>query len=531
MMKRKLLLSCLFAVAAHTGFSQIAFTAGSLSVLRVGDGSAALGTSATAVFIDEYSTSGTLIRSIALPTAVAGANRRLTLDGNTSGVSSSEGLLSLSQDGKKLTLTGYDAPTGTATIATSASATYNRVVGVIDGTGNINTSTALDIFNVQLISSAVGDGNNLWISGGTANIYATTIGATTATSIVARTGRSLRIFNNQLYASQISGTAGPIITVGTGLPTTTGQTIAGLSGMPTTTPSGREFFFADLDPTVPGYDVLYIANSANTDGIAKYSLVGGNWVLDNVIAGQYTGLTGVVSGNEVTLYGIRFAASANKLFKIVDASGYHAAITATATDIATAATNTVFRGVSLSPTVTTTPVKLLSFTGKEATNGVRLNWSTASEQNNSHYEIYRSADGQSFAKIGSVKGNGTTNEVLNYSFTDVSPLSGTAYYRLRQVDFDNRFEDYGPIPVKSSLQRNDLKVQVKDNSLQVSVFASTNATSEIKVYNISGNALAKVSATLTSGWNTVEVPFTASRGVYIVASKVGNEITKTKIAK
>ncbi|PZQ95801.1 MAG: DUF3616 domain-containing protein, partial [Flavobacterium psychrophilum] len=358
-------------MAAHTGFSQTAFTAGSLSVLRVGDGSAALGTSATAVFIDEYSTSGTLIRSIALPTAVVGANRRLTLDGNTSGVSSSEGLLSLSQDGKKLTLTGYDAPTGTATIATSASATYNRVVGVIDGTGNVNTSTALDIFNSQLISSAVADGNNLWISGGTANIYYTTIGATTATSIVARTGRSLRIFNNQLYASQVSGVIGPIITIGTGLPTTSGQSIAGLPGMPITTPSGREFFFADLDPTIAGYDVLYIANSANTEGISKYSLVGGNWVLDNVITGQYTGLTGVVSGNEVTLYGIRFAASANKLFKVVDASGYHAAMTATTTDIATAAANTVFRGVSFSPTVTTTPVKLLSFTGKEVTNGVR----------------------------------------------------------------------------------------------------------------------------------------------------------------
>ncbi|SOD12804.1 T9SS type A sorting domain-containing protein [Pedobacter xixiisoli] len=526
-MKRKLLLSCLFAVAAHTGFSQVAFTAGSLSVLRIGDGSATLGANATPVFIDEYSTSGILLRSIALPTAVVGANRKLTLSGN----SSSEGLLSLSQDGKKLTLTGYDAPVGTASIAASASATYNRVVGVIDGTGNVNTSTALDIFNTQFISSAVVDGNNVWMGGGTINIYHATIGATTATSIIARTGRSMRIFNNQLYASQVSGTNGPVVSIGAGLPTTTGQTAAGLPGMPTATPSGREFFFADVDATIPGYDVLYVVNTAITDGIAKYSLVNNNWVLNGNISGQYTGLTGVVSGNEVTLYGVRFGTSANKLFKITDATGHNVAMTATATDIATAAANTVFRGLSFSPTVTTTPVKLLSFTGKEAANGVRLSWSTASEQNNSHYEIYRSTDVQNFTKIGTVKGNGTTNEVLNYSFTDLSPLSGTVYYKLRQVDFDSRFEDYGPIPVKSSLQKNDLKVQVKDNSLQVSVFASTNSTSEIKVYNISGNALAKVSANLTSGWNTVEVPFTASRGVYIVASKIGSEITKTKIAK
>lgn len=528
-MKRKLLLSCLFAVAAHTGFSQTAFTAGSLSVLRIGDGSAALGASATPVFIDEYSASGTLLRSIALPTAVVGANRRLTLSGN----SSSEGLLSLSQDGKKLTLAGYDAPTGTASIATSSSATYNRVVGVIDGTGNVNTSTALDIFTAQFISSAVVDGNNVWMGGGTINIYHTTIGAATATSIIARTGRSMRIFNNQLYASQVSGINGPVVSIGTGLPTAIGQTAAGLSGMATATPSGREFFFADLDPTIPGYDVLYVANTAITDGIAKYSLVNNNWVLNSNTQGQYTGLTGVVSGNEVTLYGVKFGTSANKLFKITDATGYNVAMTATAIDIATAGTNTVFRGLSLSPTptVSTNPVALISFTGKESGKAVRLNWSTASEQNNSHYEIYRSADGQNFAKIGSVKGNGTTNEVLNYSFTDLSPLSGTVYYKLRQVDFDNRFEDYGPIPVKSSLQKNDLKVQVKDNSLQVSVFATASSTSEIKIYDISGKILAKVNATLNSGWTTVEVPFVASSGVYIVASKIGNEIAKKKFTK
>src|SRR5690606_29199711 len=123
-MKRKLLLSCLLTVVVHTAFSQTAFTSGSLSVLRVGDGTSTLGTVALPVFIDEYSTSGTLIRSIALPTELSGKNKRLTLDGNTSGVSSYEGLLSLSQDGKKLSLAGYDAALGTAAVVASESEEY-----------------------------------------------------------------------------------------------------------------------------------------------------------------------------------------------------------------------------------------------------------------------------------------------------------------------------------------------------------------------------------------------------------------------
>jgi len=539
-MKRKLLLSCLLAVAAHTGFSQTAFTAGSLSVLRIGDASAALGAAATPVFIDEYSTSGTLIRSIALPTAVVGADRRLTLSGN----SSSEGLLSLSQDGKKLTLAGYDAAVGATSVVASASSGTNRVVGVIDGAGNINTTTALDVYTGQLISSAVADGDKLWISGGTANIYHAIIGATTATSIAGRTGRSMRIFNNQLYTSQISGILGSLVTIGMGLPITTGQVATGLPGMipppappAPPTPSGREFFFADVDPNVAGNDVLYLVNTATQEGIAKYSLVGGNWVLNSNILGQYTGLTGVVSGTTVKLYGIKFnSATSSSLFSITDDTGYNGAMSSVLTPTTTlvnTADNTVFRGISLSPTpiVPTTPVSLISFTGKEMANGVRLNWSTASEQNNSHYELYRAAEDQNFIKLGSVKGNGNANETLNYSFNDLSPIAGTAYYKLRQVDLDNNFTDYGPIPVKSNLQKNDLKVQVKDNSLKVTLFASANSTTEIRIYDISGNSLAKVVATLTSGWNTVEVPFTAGRGVYIVSSKIGAEITKKKIAK
>src|SRR5262249_17571744 len=58
------------------------FTSGNLVVYRVGDGSAALGSGATAVFLDEYTPGGVLVQSIALPTTISGANRRLTASGS-----------------------------------------------------------------------------------------------------------------------------------------------------------------------------------------------------------------------------------------------------------------------------------------------------------------------------------------------------------------------------------------------------------------------------------------------------------------
>ncbi|HYF65914.1 MAG TPA: hypothetical protein VD886_23995, partial [Herpetosiphonaceae bacterium] len=88
---------------------QFAFAPGNPVVVRVGNGTA-LSNAAAPVYLDEYDRmTGALIRSVKMPTAVSGANRRLTMSGS----STSEGSLNLSSDGRFLTLAGYDATVGT----------------------------------------------------------------------------------------------------------------------------------------------------------------------------------------------------------------------------------------------------------------------------------------------------------------------------------------------------------------------------------------------------------------------------------
>ena len=71
---------------------------------------------------------------------------------------------------------------------------------------------------------------------------------------------------------------------------------------------------------------------------------------------------------------------------------------------------------------------------------VILRWETASEEDNSHFVVERSADGNSFEAIGTVAGNGTTSEINHYSLVDKDPYYGYNYYRLKQVDFDGDYE-------------------------------------------------------------------------------------------
>ena len=321
-------------------------------VYRVGDGSTALVSTGNPVFVDEFApTGGAPVRTTALPTAISGANHRLI----ASGTATSEGLLSLSADGRFVVLTGYDVtPGGTTTVTSSTAA---RVVGRLDAAGAIDTTTALTDFatgnNPRSVASP--DGTNLWVAGAAGGVRFAALGATTSVQLSTTVAniRQASIFSSQLYVSDSSGSAVRLGAVGAGLPTMAGQTITNLNGLSASAGSPYAFFFADLDGT-PGLDTLYVADDGV--GITKYSLVAGAWTANATVgaaADTYRGLTGVVSGGVVTLFATRkggsAAAGGGELVSVVDASGYDAAFSTTPTLLATAGANTAFRGVALAP--------------------------------------------------------------------------------------------------------------------------------------------------------------------------------------
>ncbi|MEL6650146.1 MAG: sialate O-acetylesterase, partial [Bacteroidota bacterium] len=85
------------------------------------------------------------------------------------------------------------------------------------------------------------------------------------------------------------------------------------------------------------------------------------------------------------------------------------------------------------------PVELLSFDAEVLASSVELNWITATEKNNSHFDVQRSLDGQSWESIGLVQGAGDSDQQISYTYADAAPQSGINRYRLKQVDFDGGF--------------------------------------------------------------------------------------------
>jgi hypothetical protein len=136
------------------------------------------------------------------------------------------------------------------------------------------------------------------------------------------------------------------------------------------------------------------------------------------------------------------------------------------------------------------PVELVHFTALATNHVVELTWATASELNNSHFEVLRSFDGKNWENIGFVAGNGTTQQYKLYQFTD-NNSSNENYYQLKQVDFNGQYE-FSPIRmVKRSNTKNKIAVYPNPSAGLVNITFTDDDQpfSKISVVDITGKIM------------------------------------------
>jgi hypothetical protein len=504
-------------------------TTGNLIIFRAGDGFSPLSSTAAPIFLDEYTTAGTLVQSIAVPTSVSGANFAITCAGS----STAEGQITKSVDGKYIMFTGYNAAAGTASIAATTAAVANRVVGRLDiATGAINSSTGLSDFvsagNPRCAAST--NGNDLWVCGSNGSVRYTTLGATTSTQLsTAPTNiRTVNIFNNQLYITAASGTFQGISSVGTNTPIAAGQTIVPLSGFPAATgPSPYSF---SIKPTTG--NVAYVADDralASGGGVQKWTLTAGVWSLTYTLTTSLTagvrGLSVDWSGANPVIYGTT-ADALTKVIKITDAGVASAAAT-----LATAATNRAFRGIAFVPTAVVLPVQFSNVTAQQINNTIKVNWSNLTEANVANYTVERSADGISFKSIATITAAKNNGSNADYSYVDSLPINGNNFYRIHANELDGKIL-YTAI-VKVIIKNDDTKVSVYPNpvignqlTFQVSTLPKGNYS--IRVINNIGQQLYNFSVIHKGAAFsiTLQLPIGIKTGLYKL-QLVGDGINKT----
>ncbi len=167
-----------------------------------------------------------------------------------------------------------------------------------------------------------------------------------------------------------------------------------------------------------------------------------------------------------------------------------------------------------------TPVELSSFTASVSENAVTLNWSTATELNNSGFEILRSTQQDVWEEIAFVPGFGTSTEKHSYSFVDENLTSDQYSYRLKQIDFDGSSELSDVVnvevinPVEFNLSQNYPNPFNPSTTIKFTLPVTSNVT--LKIFNTLGEEVSvPVNRVMEVG--THEVNFDASQlnsGVY-----------------
>lgn len=110
-------------------------------------------------------------------------------------------------------------------------------------------------------------------------------------------------------------------------------------------------------------------------------------------------------------------------------------------------TATTFSRWTVSNSANPLPVELMSFVAERRGNNADLRWSTATEVNNSHFDVENSTDGLHFRYLTRVASRSAANQGAVYTLQDADLAryrAETVYYRLRQVDLDGT-ETFSPV--------------------------------------------------------------------------------------
>lgn len=168
------------------------------------------------------------------------------------------------------------------------------------------------------------------------------------------------------------------------------------------------------------------------------------------------------------------------------------------------------------------PVDLSYFEVMPKEDAIHLEWQTATEINNSRFEVERAVDNGAFEIIGILEGQGNSLNRTNYSYEDkaLPTQSAKLYYRLKQIDFDETYSYSQTRAVHWLLDSQkwdvDRIIQVADQ--EIALFFSAKLPKEpcyFRLYTIAGQLLQV--QTLTGGDNQLNlvVP-SVPAGIYLI---------------
>lgn len=176
------------------------------------------------------------------------------------------------------------------------------------------------------------------------------------------------------------------------------------------------------------------------------------------------------------------------------------------------------------------PVNLIQYVAKAANNFVRLEWITATKQDNKEYLISRSADGIFFTELGRVPGKGSTSARSTYHFHDINPLNGSNYYKLEQIDYKGKVKELGIRFLAFSFPDSIFTLYPNPTPNRITVHFGDKKVTAISLNDLNGHILQQVPVKARDSTATLSLEDYPA-GMYIVTLTCKNSIEIKKVIK
>lgn len=398
-----------------------------------------------------------------------------------------------------------------STAQTLVSGSYNNLQ-VISGSKNINGN--ITVRNTLTMTASINT-----------NSFIVTLGTSAAnTGTLSRSGGTINGRFRRWFATSTNAGVTGLFPIGTS--TNYRPLSIEYTGAPTTGGTYMAEFISTNPGTVglPVFDNPVFISTAGTNGF---------WRITNngIIGGAFTGTataTGFFSVNDYTQVKMLCRTATN--WSIPGTSlttlGSNAAAVIARSGLST---NTWEFGVGGDPSTNPLPVKLISATAKYLNEEVVINWQTASEENNSHFEIEKLVN-HNWTFVAKINGAGNTNKISNYLFVDKYLANNLAedkiYYRLKQVDFSGEINYSEVLFVEISSLNYGLNLSpVPLHEVMSVTSAGDEIIEQIELYDINGKLLF-----IESEQSTINVE-ALQKGIYIVRVLTSKQTHIQKVIK
>jgi hypothetical protein len=181
------------------------------------------------------------------------------------------------------------------------------------------------------------------------------------------------------------------------------------------------------------------------------------------------------------------------------------------------------------------PVKVVDLIARKDNSKVNLYWNTENEEGPVTYQIERSSDGTNFIRIGERNGNGQLQN--QYNFTDISPLKGFNYYRLKVIDSRTNRSFYTSIAVVQMEEGKKFDLVHILNPFKDQLYVTLSAVNagplKLQLNSLDGRTVASSQQNISKGISQLQMQNLSNlpAGIYLLRIEMGSDAIVEKVYK